>query len=446
MPFPSTFLWGAATSSYQIEGAVREDGRGESVWDRFCHTLPPRIARGNTGDTACDHYHRFREDVALMRDLGLQAYRFSIAWPRVLPEGTGRVNAAGVSFYDHLVDELLRAGIKPFATLYHWDLPQALQDCGGWLNPASVEWFAEYTDVISRRLGDRVQGWITHNEPWIVAFVGHFYAGHPPGLADLTAACQAAHHLLLAHGAAVPVLRRNAPLAEVGIALNLNPVYPASDRPADQAAACRQDGFLNRWFLDPLFRGTYPDDMVALLQEWLPRIDLAAVRAAAAPLDFLGVNYYIRNVVEHAGDELPLRLRHVPQAEAETTAMGWEICPKGLTDLLLRLKQDYAPKAIYITENGAAFDDPPPRDGVVEDPQRVAYLRAHLMATEAALSQGVPVKGYFVWSLLDNFEWTHGYEKRFGIIHVDPVTRARIPKRSAQYYRQVIINSAAHEG
>lgn len=443
MFFPSTFLWGAATSSYQIEGAVREDGRGESVWDRFCHTLPPKIEHGHTADVACDHYHRFRQDVALMRDLGLQAYRFSIAWPRILPDGVGRVNAAGVSFYDRLVDELLQAGIKPFATLYHWDYPQALQDRGGWLNPASVEWFAEYADAISCQLGDRVHGWITHNEPWIVAFVGHFYAGHPPGLADLTAACQAAHHLLLAHGAAVPVLRSNAPRAQVGIALNLNPVYPASDRPADHLAARRQDGFLNRWFLDPLFKEAYPDDMVALLQEWLPRIDLTAVRSAAVPLDFLGVNYYIRNVVEDAEDELPLRLRHVPQAGADKTAMGWEIYPQGLTDLLLRLKQDYAPVAIYITENGAAFDDPPPRDGVVEDPQRVAYLQAHLAAAERALAEGVPLRGYFVWSLLDNFEWTHGYEKRFGIVYVDPLTGERILKRSAHYYRQMIRTSAA---
>lgn len=443
MPFPSTFLWGAATSSYQIEGAVREDGRGESVWDRFCHTLPPKIAHGDTGDIACDHYHRFREDVALMRDLGLQAYRFSVAWPRILPEGTGKVNAAGVSFYDRLVDELLKAGIKPFVTLYHWDLPQVLQDRGGWLNPASVDWFAEYTDVISCQLGDRVHGWITHNEPWIVAFVGHFYGGHPPGLADLTAACQAAHHLLLAHGAAVPVLRSNAPRAQVGIALNLNPVYPASDRPEDREAVRRQDGFLNRWFLDPLFKGAYPDDMIALLQEWLPRIDLTAVRSAAAPLDFLGVNYYTRNVVENAEAELPLRLRHVPQPGADTTAMGWEIYPQGLTDLLLRLKQDYAPAAIYLTENGAAFDDPPPRNSVVEDPQRVAYLQAHLAAAERALIAGVPLKGYFVWSLLDNFEWTHGYEKRFGIVHVDSRTGERIPKRSAHYYRQTIRASAA---
>ncbi len=444
MPFASTFLWGAATSSYQIEGAAREDGRGESVWDRFCHTLPPRIANGETGDIACDHYHRYREDIALMRNLGLHAYRFSIAWPRILPEGTGRLNAAGLSFYDRLVDELLQAGIKPFATLYHWDLPQALQDRGGWLNPASVEWFAEYADAISRRLGDRVHGWMTHNEPWIVAFVGHFFASHPPGLADLTAACQAAHHLLLAHGVAVAILRRNAPRAQVGIALNLSPVYPATAAAQDELAARRQDGFLNRWFLEPLFKGAYPDDMVTLLQPWLPALDLTAVQAAAVPLDFLGVNYYSRNVVAFDEGELPLQLRHVPQPHAPVTAMGWEIFPQGLTDLLVRLKDDYAPTAIYITENGAAFDDPPPHNGVVEDPQRIAYLQAHLSAVEKALAQGVLVQGYFVWSLLDNFEWTHGYEKRFGIVYVDPVTRDRIPKRSASFYRQMIASATAH--
>ena len=266
MSFPDSFLWGAATSSYQIEGAVQEDGRGESVWDRFCHTLPHKIAGQDTGDIACDHYHRYREDVALMRELGLRAYRFSIAWPRILPEGIGRLNPAGLSFYERLVDELLQTNIKPFATLYHWDLPQVLQDRGGWLNPASVEWFAEYADRVSRQLGDRVCGWITHNEPWIVAFVGHFYGSHPPGLTDLKAAYQAAHHLLLAHGAAVPILRRNAPRAEVGISLNLNPIYPASDSLEDQEAVRRQDDFLNRWFLDPLFKGAYPDDMVTLLQ------------------------------------------------------------------------------------------------------------------------------------------------------------------------------------
>ncbi len=442
MSFPDSFLWGAATSSYQIEGAVQEDGRGESVWDRFCHTLPHKIAGQDTGDIACDHYHRYREDVALMRELGLRAYRFSIAWPRILPEGIGRLNPAGLSFYERLVDELLQTNIKPFATLYHWDLPQVLQDRGGWLNPASVEWFAEYADRVSRQLGDRVCGWITHNEPWIVAFVGHFYGSHPPGLTDLKAAYQAAHHLLLAHGAAVPILRRNAPRAEVGISLNLNPIYPASDSLEDQEAVRRQDDFLNRWFLDPLFKGAYPDDMVTLLQEWLPRINLTDVQTAAAPLDFLGVNYYIRNVVAFEESELPLQVRHVPQEHAAATAMGWEIFPQGLTDLLVRLKQEYAPAAIYITENGAAFDDPLPQNGVVEDPQRIAFLEVHLTAVAKALAQGVPVKGYFVWSLTDNFEWTHGYEKRFGIVYVDPLTRDRVPKRSAHFYRQVITGSA----
>lgn len=439
MPFPKTFLWGAATSSYQIEGAA--DLRGECVWDRFCHTWPSKVVHQHTGDVACDHYHRYREDVALMQQLSLQAYRFSIAWARVLPQGTGAVNADGLAFYDRLVDELLAANIQPYATLYHWDLPQALQNRGGWSNPDSVQWFAEYADIVTRKLGDRVKGWMTHNEPWIVAFVGHYYGGHPPGIADLTTTYEVAHHLLLAHGAAVPIIRQNTPTnTPVGIALNLNPTYPATPSAEDALAAYRQDGFLNRWFLDPLFKGHYPADIMDLVAEHFPKLDVTAVQAAAVPIDFLGVNYYLRNVIA-ASDDRPLQLRHMMPDDARKTALDWEIYPDGLHELLVRLQRDYDPKAIYITENGAAFDDPAPVDGVVDDPRRIGYFKEHFTAIERALADGAKVAGYFAWSLLDNFEWSHGYDKRFGLIYVDYETLQRTPKQSAWFYRDLILAS-----
>ncbi len=438
MGFPKDFLWGATTSSYQIEGAWNADGRGETVWDRFCHTVPNKVANRDSGDVACDHYHRYREDVALMCQIGLQAYRFSVAWSRVLPAGIGSVNTKGLDFYSRLVDELLASGIQPYLTLYHWDTPQALQDRGGWANSASVQWFAEYTEVMTRHLGDRVQNWTTHNEPWIVAFVGYFYGGHPPGMTDLTTAYQVAHHLLLAHGAAAPIIRQNVPNSRLGISLNLNPIYPGAPETEHMSAAYRQDGFLNRWMLDPLFKGVYPADMVTLVEPYLPPIDLAAIQSAAVPLDFLGVNYYLRNVVLHDDNELPLRLRHMMPEDAQKTAMGWEIFPEGLTALLVRLQQDYAPAAIYITENGSAFEDTVSADGTIHDPQRIAYFESHLAALEQAIEQGAAVKGYFVWSLMDNFEWSHGYDKRFGLIYVDYTTQKRILKKSALYYRDKI--------
>ncbi len=441
MAFPNDFLWGAATSSYQIEGAWNTDGRGETVWDRFCHTVPSKVANRDSGDVACDHYHRYRDDVAMMRELGLHAYRFSVAWSRVLPAGIGPINAKGLDFYSRLVDELLASGIQPYLTLYHWDTPQALQDRGGWVNPDSVQWFAEYAEVMTRHLGDRVQHWTTHNEPWIVAFVGYFYGGHPPGTTDLTTAYQVAHHLLLAHGAASPIIRQNVPNSRLGISLNLNPIYPGAAETEHMSAAFRQDGFLNRWMLDPLFKGVYPADIVELVRPYLPPIDLAAIKSAAVPLDFLGVNYYLRNVVLDDEKELPLCLRHIMPENAETTALGWEIFPEGLTTLLVRLQQDYAPAAIYITENGAAFDDVVAADGTIHDPQRIAYFESHLAALEQAIDQGVAVKGYFAWSLMDNFEWSHGYDKRFGLIHVDYATQKRTFKQSALYYREKILST-----
>ncbi|HLV33561.1 MAG TPA: GH1 family beta-glucosidase [Spirillospora sp.] len=436
MDFPEHFLWGAATASYQIEGGGLQEGRGECIWHRFSHT-PGKVLNGDTGDVACDHLHRYREDVALMAELGLDAYRFSISWPRVLPAGTGATNAAGLDFYDRLVDALLEVNIRPFVTLYHWDLPQALQDQGGWENPASVQWFADYTGLMAQRLGDRVKDWITINEPWVIAFLGNFTGEHAPGKQDLRAAYQVAHHLLLAHAAAIPVIRAAVPDARAGITLNVNYIDAATDSEADQQAARRQDGYVARWFLDPLYRGQYPQDMVDWLGDTLSGIDLAAVSAATVPTDFLGINYYTRNTVAHA-DEGPFQTKMITHAGSLYTEMGWEVYPDGLRRLLIRLHEDYAPGAIYITENGAAFEDPPPANGVIEDPLRVAYLEAHFEAASQAIAAGVPLKGYFVWSLLDNFEWAYGYSKRFGIIYVDYETQRRVLKRSALYLQRVI--------
>jgi beta-glucosidase len=437
---PDGLLWGAATASYQIEGAVREDGRGESIWDRFSHT-PGKVKHGDTGDVACDHYHRVAEDIGIMRELGLHAYRFSIAWPRILPAGTGERNAAGLDFYDRLVDDLLAAGITPFVTLYHWDLPQALQDRGGWSNRESVSWFRTYVDAVSRRLGDRVLNWITHNEPWVVAVVGNLMGRHAPGLTDLATTVRVAHHLLLSHGEAVPALRANSkPEARVGITLNLNHVDPASDSEADRAAAAREDRFLNRWFLDPIFRAAYPPELLAFFasQGVTPPVEQGDLERIAVPIDFLGVNNYFRSVMQAGPSGDGTDDRHIKPESSSYTAMDWEIWPDGLRRLLVRLQRDYAPPALYITENGAAFDDTLTPDGQVHDAPRVVYLRDHLRACRQAILEGAALRGYFVWSLLDNFEWAEGYAKRFGITYVDYPTQRRVIKDSGRYYARVI--------
>lgn len=436
MKFPADFLWGSATASYQIEGHTPPDGRGECIWDRFSHT-PGNVINGDTGDVACDHYHRYAEDVALMSQLGLQVYRFSIAWPRVIPAGTGATNPAGLDFYDRLVDKLLEANIRPYATLYHWDLPQALQDQGGWENPVSVQWFADYAGLMATRLGDRVKDWMTINEPWVVAFLGNWLGMHAPGKKDLHTAFVVAHHLLLAHGAAVPVIRSAVPDAQVGIVLNLNYLDAASSDPKDQEAQRRVEGMNNRWFLDAVFKGHYPADIVELMGPVLDGIDLDAVKVAAVPTDFLGINYYTRNTFVW-DDTNPIGIGNFRHEASEYTAMDWEVYPDGLKQLLLQVHREYGPKAIYVTENGAAYDDPPPANGVVEDPQRVAYLQSHFAAAAEAIAEGVPLKGYFVWSLLDNFEWSFGYSKRFGIVYVDYATQQRTPKRSALYLQSLI--------
>jgi beta-glucosidase len=434
---PDGFIWGAATASYQIEGAAQEDGRGESIWDRFSHT-PGKVLNGDTGDVACDHYHRTAQDIALMRELGLQAYRFSMAWPRILPAGTGAVNPAGLDFYDRLVDDLLAAGITPFVTLYHWDLPQVLQDQGGWANRATADAFRLYVDVVSKRLGDRVSHWITHNEPWCAAFLGNFTGEHAPGLRDLETTLRVAHHLLLSHGWAVPVLRANSvPGTEVGITLNPDIKDPASESEADLAAAVRVDTLKDRWFLDPLFLARYPDLVLGGRADLIP-VQPGDLEQISVPIDFLGVNNYSRVVVAAGvkGDGTDDRI--VKPDGAEYTAMGWEVAPDAFRRLLLRLQQDYHPAKMYITENGAAYDDVVEVDGTIRDPARERYLKAHLQATHRAIAAGANVAGYFYWTLLDNFEWAFGYSKRFGITYVDFATQQRTLKQSGRWYAQAI--------
>jgi beta-glucosidase len=438
--FPASFRFGAATAAFQIEGAAAEEGRGESIWDTFCR-VPGAIADGDTGDVACDHYHRWRGDLDLMAALGMQCYRFSISWPRVLPNGDGRVNAAGVDFYKRLAEGLLHRGIEPLATLYHWDLPQALEDAGGWPARDTAARFEEYAHLMADQLGDVVRDWVTHNEPWVVAFLGYAAGTKAPGRREWPAALRASHHLLLSHGLAARAIRAASPGARVGVSLNLQPVRPASTLEADIAAAARQDGHLNRWFLDPIFRGRYPEDMVALYERHFGAFD--AVQAgdlalASAPIEFLGLNYYRPEVVRAAPGPGPLELEHVEPTD-NVTAMGWAVDPAGLAEILVRIHREYTTIPIYITENGAAFDDPAPNGaGCVDDPERTAYLQGHMDALRTAIAQGVDVRRYCVWSLLDNFEWEHGYSKRFGIVHVDYETQRRVPKRSGLWYRDFI--------
>jgi len=453
--FPVGFRWGGATAAYQIEGAAAEDGRGPSIWDAFART-PGRTRNGDTGDVACDHYHRFRKDVKLMADLGLTAYRFSVSWPRVQPGGSGPANRPGLDFYRRLVDELLAHGIEPWLTLYHWDLPQPLEDAGGWPVRDTAARFAEYAQLVHGALGDRVGRWITLNEPWCSSFLGYGSGVHAPGRRDGASAVRAAHHLLLAHGLAVQAIRSAGPTSEVGLAPNLYAVSPETDSEADADAVRRIDGLANRIILDPVLRGSYPEDVLA---------DLAAARVTdlghvqdgdlatiANPGTFLAFNYYTRYVVG-AGTEPQLpsawpgseQVRFVSRGWP-VTAMGWEIDSRGLTETLLRLHRDYPPLPLYVTENGAAFEDTVDASGQVDDPERIAYLDAHLRASHEAIAAGVPLRGYFIWSLLDNFEWAQGYSKRFGIVHVDYPTQQRTPKASAGWYTEVIRRNGLVDG
>jgi beta-glucosidase len=440
MAFPKNFIWGTATSSYQIEGGDLNYGRGECIWHRFSR-VKGKVINGDTGDVACDHIHRYVEDIQLMSGLGINAYRFSTSWPRVIPAGTGAVNQQGLDFYNRLVDTLLSVGIAPYITLYHWDLPQALQERGGWENPDSVQWFADYADLISRTLGDRVKHWITHNEPFVVSMVGNLWGTHAPGKQDAAAAYTVAHHLLLSHGAAVPIIRKNVENAEVGITLDQTYSFPQSDSHEDRMAARRFAVFHNEWFLEPVFRGVYPADMVQYLEPKgvFAKIDLNEITKACVPLDFLGVNYYTRNIIHANPEEHLLNIGYGKNPTAEHTATDWEVYPDGLLHTLLYLHNAYYPPKIFITENGCAYDDPAPTNGVVSDPKRKQYLQLHLDAVSKAIDLGVPIAGYFAWSLMDNFEWAEGYNKRFGLYYVDFNTQKRTPKASALYYRDRIV-------
>ncbi|MET7285344.1 GH1 family beta-glucosidase [Streptomyces sp. NPDC005573] len=433
---PHDFLWGTATSAYQIEGAVAEDGRSPSIWDTFSHT-PGKTDNDDHGDIACDHYHRWPEDIGLMRRLGVNAYRLSVAWPRVMPDGNGRVNAKGLAFYDRLTDALLDAGITPSVTLYHWDLPQVLQDRGGWPERETAERFAAYAAVVAERLGDRVNHWATLNEPSCSAWIGHLEGKMAPGLTDLTAAVRASYHLLLGHGLATQAIRVAAPGARVGIVNNLSTVHPVTDSPEDLAAARRHDGHVNRWWLDPVHGRGFPADMVETYGVELPE-QPGDLETIAAPLDWLGLNYYFPAYVADDPEGPAPYVRSVRREDVPRTGMDWEIDAGGIEALLLRLTDEYAARKIYVTENGSAYPDLVAPDGTVDDPERQDYLERHLAACAAAARKGAPLAGYFAWSLLDNFEWAYGYAKRFGLVHVDYATQTRTIKGSGHRYADIV--------
>lgn len=442
--FPKDFIWGSATASYQIEGGVDEGGKGESNWDRFSHT-PGKIMNGDTGDVANDHYHLWRNDIRLMKKIGLKAYRFSVSWPRILPKGYGKINRKGLDFYNRLVDGLLKAGIDPYITLFHWDLPQALEDEGGWPSRSTVEAFVEYSDVVTKSLGDRIKHWTTLNEPACSAWLGYEIGVYAPGVKDLSQAIRASHHLLLAHGLAVPTIRRNSPSAEVGITLNSNWTVAASNSALDLDAVRQGDGKWVRWFADPVYGRGYPSDIVAdferqgALPNGLDFIQAGDLKAIAEPLDFLGINYYNRGLVRvNDPNNEPQKIFLSPKTPENWTEMNWENYPDGLTGVLSRFYFHYQPLKIYVSENGASYSTPPDENGNVADVHRTNYLRTHFAAAHRAIQAGVPLAGYFVWSLMDNFEWSHGYSQRFGIVWVNYETQERILKDSAKWYKTVI--------
>jgi beta-glucosidase len=435
--FPDGFLWGAATSAYQVEGSPLADGAGPSNWHRFAHR-PGTIKNGDTGDVACDHYRRYPRTSPRWRALGLGAYRFSISWSRVMPEGRGRVNPQGLAFYARLVDALLAAGIEPVVTLFHWDLPAALEDLGGWLNRDSSAWFADYTRVVVEALGDRVPMWATLNEPWVVVDAAYLHGIHPPGHRSRSETALAAHHLMRAHGASVQAFRAHG-RGRIGLVVNLEPKVPASDDPADVAATERADAYFNRQFLDAALLGLYPESLARVFGDDWPAHPAEDMALIAQPIDWVGINYYTRGVMRHDDREPLTRASKAPVPGATYTETGWEIYPAGLRDTLVRVTRDYGRIPLYVTENGVALDDPlPGADGIVDDPVRVAYLRDHLRACREAIAEGVDLRGYFVWSLIDNFEWQNGYSKRFGLLQLDRATQRRTLKRSALYYRDVI--------
>lgn len=439
---PGPFLFGAATAAYQIEGAPKADGKGESIWDRFTH-VPGVISDASTGDVACDHYHRWPQDIRLMRELGLGAYRFSLAWARIQPSGAGKAHAAGIDFYKRLIDGLTEAGITPFLTLYHWDLPQALQDKGGWYNRDTAYRFADYADLVSNALSDRIRHWTTLNEPWTFCWSGHATGEDAPGLKDgAKGGLAASHHALLAHGLAVPAIRANAGGADIGIVLDLNTVTAASDKAADQAAAKNFEDAQNRWFLDAVFKGHYPQSMLDLCRGLLPEIRSDDNAIIAAPLDYLGVNIYRRSIMAAGAELPPLNFARV-NPPGRYSAVDYEVWPQSIEDVLLYVHEQYGPKAIYISENG--FATRPERatpDGAIRDIQRAEYHIDHLDHMAHAMRRGVPVKGYFAWTLMDNFEWAYGYSTPFGLAHVDFVTQARRIKFSGEVYATIARGNA----
>lgn len=434
--FPKSFLWGAATSAYQIEGSPLADGAGISNWHRFTHT-PGTILGGNTGDEACDHYRRWRDDIQLMKQLGLKAYRFSLAWNRILPEGRGPVNLKGLNFYQRLIDTLNEEGIEPFVTLHHWDLPAALDDQGGWAHRDSAHWFADYAQLVFQSFKGKVKFWSTLNEPWVIVDAGYMNTVHPPALGSIEKAAQAAHNVLRAHGAAVQAFRASGS-GQIGLVVNLEPKYAATHEPEDVAAMSRMHAYMNRQFLDPVLLGKYPDELKEIYgPDWqdFPQADMTLIQQ---PIDFLGINYYSRGIVQNDPTAPPFRASAVRSDRVEHTEMGWEVFPEGLKMCLLWVQKRYGDIPLYITENGAAFADPPVTQGIIHDPRRMVYYRLHLQSALDAMRKGVALRGYFAWSLLDNFEWSAGYSKRFGLIGVDYITQARTLKESALFYQRVI--------
>ncbi len=444
--FPKDFIWGCATASYQVEGAVDEDGRGPSIWDVFSHKKG-NIVNDDTGDVACDHYHLYKSDVRLMKELGISSYRFSIAWSRIYPDASGKVNKKGLQFYEELVDELIANGIEPIITLYHWDLPQWIQEEGGWAGPTVVDHFVTYARTVFDALGKRVKKWITHNEPWVVAFVGHYAGRHAPGHKDLSEAVRASHNLILSHSKTVLMFREMlGNNGEIGITLNLYPVDAATDSPEDRAAARFVDGYHNRWFLDPVYKGKYPEDIYAFFNKEagfsVPDRDMEIIARAGA--DFLGINYYFRRVVRKADTDGPFKYEEIMPV-GQYTDMGWEIYPYGLYQLLKQLKDDYGNPCMFITENGMAYGEGMDKEARLRDRERIDFLKGHFLEAVHAISDGVRLEGYYAWSLLDNFEWGFGHSKRFGIIDVDYATQERTWKDSAYWYRKVVGQNGLEE-